>query len=113
MGRSIPNNEVIAICEQLGLAPLILNLQEGYETILNPEAGALNRSMVTLILIARALLSKPLLLLWDTHYQHLTQIQQTKVFGYIENNCKCTVILSATNETLHNQVSNLLHLAEG
>jgi ABC-type multidrug transport system fused ATPase/permease subunit len=112
MGRDISNNEIITLCEQLGLSPLILNLQDGYETILNPEAGALNRSMVTLILIARALLSKPLLLLWDTQYQHLTEIQQNKVFDYIKNHCACTFILSATADQLKDKVSKVFLLTD-
>ena len=112
MGRDISNNEIITLCEQLGLSPLILNLQDGYETILNPEAGALNRSMVTLILIARALLSKPLLLLWDTQYQHLTEIQQNKVIDYIKNHCACTFILSATADQLKDKVSKVFLLTD-
>lgn len=112
MGRDLSNKEVMGLCEQIGLAPLILNLQDGYETILNPEAGALNRSMVTLILIARALLSKPLLLLWDTHYQHLTDPQQTIVFEYIKSNCNCTLILSATTDHLKEKVSNVFLLTD-
>lgn len=112
MGRDISNNEIITLCEQLELSPLILNLQDGYETILNPEAGALNRSMVTLILIARALLSKPLLLLWDTQYQHLTEIQQNKVFDYIKNHCACTFILSATADQLKDKVSKVFLLTD-
>ena len=112
MGRNLSNNEVVGLCEQIGLSPLILNLQDGYETILNPEAGALNRSMVTLILIARALLSKPLLLLWDTHYQYLTAPQQTKVFDYMKSNCKCTFILSATTDHLKDHVSNVFLLTD-
>lgn len=112
MGRNISNSEVVALCEQIGLEPLILNLQDGYETILNPEAGALNRSMVTLILIARALLSKPLLLLWDTHYQYLTAPQQTIVFDYMKTNCKCTFMLSATTDHLKDKVSNVFLLTD-
>ncbi|MFM8596657.1 MAG: ABC transporter transmembrane domain-containing protein [Flavobacteriales bacterium] len=112
MGRDISNDEVITICEQIGLAPLILNLQDEYETILNPEAGALNRSMVTLILIARALLSKPLLFLWDTHYQHLPAGLQNKVFDYINSNCNFTVILSATTDHIKDKVSATILLSE-
>ncbi len=112
MGRDISNNEVVMLCEHIGLSPLILNLQDGYETILNPEAGALNRSMVTLILIARALLSKPLLLLWDTHYQHLTATQQTKVFDYMKNHCACTFVLSATADHLKDKVSKVFLLTD-
>jgi ABC-type bacteriocin/lantibiotic exporter with double-glycine peptidase domain len=68
--------------------------------------------MVTLILIARALLSKPLLLLWDTQYQHLTEIQQNKVFDYIKNHCACTFILSATADQLKDKVSKVFLLTD-
>ncbi|MFM6946598.1 MAG: ABC transporter transmembrane domain-containing protein [Flavobacteriales bacterium] len=112
MGRDISNDEVITLCEQIGLAPLILNLQDEYETILNPEAGALNRSLVSLILIARALLSKPLLFLWDTHYQFITINQQNKVFDYIKSNCNCTVILTATTDQLKEKVAATIFLSE-
>lgn len=112
MGRDIPNHEVIDLCEQLGLAPLILNLQDGYQTLLNPEAGALNRSMVTLILIGRALLSKPKLMLWDTHYQFLTPSQQEKVFELFNRAEKCTLLLSGTSDQLKHKVTKVISLTD-
>ncbi len=112
MGRAISTQEVIELSEKLGLALLILNLPDGYQSFLNPEAGALNRTMISLILIIRALLSKPALLLWDTHYQYLTQEQQAVVFAYLEQNCDCTVILSATNDELKDKVSAVYSLSQ-
>ncbi|MEY4351105.1 MAG: hypothetical protein RL078_1172 [Bacteroidota bacterium] len=112
MGRAIAHQEVIDICEKLGLAPSILNLQDAYQTVLNPEAGALNRTMVTQILMVRALLSKPALLLWDTHYQFLTEAQQTLVFDYLEKHSDCTVLLSATSDSLKSRAAKVYTLTE-
>jgi ABC-type bacteriocin/lantibiotic exporter with double-glycine peptidase domain len=112
MGRAISTKEVVDLSEKLGLATLILNLPDGYQSILNPEAGALNRTMVALILIIRALLSKPALLLWDTHYQYLTQQQQEVVFKYIDQHCDCTVILSATTDALKDKTTAVYSLSQ-
>lgn len=112
MGRAISTQEVIALSEKLGLAPLILNLPDGYQSILNPEAGALNRTMVALILIIRALLSKPALLLWDSHYQYLTQRQQEVVFEFLDQHAECTVILSATTDALKDKTAAVYSLSQ-
>lgn len=112
MGRAISTQEVIELSEKLGLAPLILNLPDGYQSILNPEAGALNRTMVSLILIIRALLSKPALMLWDTHYQYLTQEQQAVVFAFLDQHAECTVILSATTDALKDKTTAVYSLSQ-
>jgi hypothetical protein len=58
------------------------------------------------------LLSKPALLLWDTHYQYLTQQQQEVVFKYIDQHCDCTVILSATTDALKDKTTAVYSLSQ-
>jgi ABC-type multidrug transport system fused ATPase/permease subunit len=111
MGRNIDNTDLIALSEQVGLAPFVLQLKDGYQTVLNPEAGSLNSSMVTLILLCRALLANPSLLLWDTHYQFLTPTLQDKVFAFLKQHTTCTVVLSATAVVQHPFVDQIIELS--
>lgn len=111
MGRNIANADLIALSEKVGLAPLVLQLKEGYQTVLNPEAGSLNSSMVTLILLCRALLSRPSLLLWDMHYQFLPPALQDRVFAHLNEDTSCTVILSATSNLQQPFVNEVIELS--
>jgi len=76
----------------------ILSLNDAYQTVLNPESSTLDRQMVTLIMLCRALLSEPAVLLWDTHLHYLSVEQLQHVLTFMQKSYKGTLLLASIHE---------------
>ncbi|MEY3075550.1 MAG: hypothetical protein RJB25_1193, partial [Bacteroidota bacterium] len=76
----------------------ILSLNDAYQTVLNPESSTLDRQMVTLIMLCRALLSEPAVLLWDTHLHYLSVEHLQHVLTYMQKSYKGTLLLASIHE---------------
>jgi ABC-type bacteriocin/lantibiotic exporter with double-glycine peptidase domain len=98
MGRDHPIDQVLAIASAIGLEQRVLELTDAYQTILNPEASTLDRQLITLVILCRALVSNPSILLWDTHSHYLSNSTLETVLKYLEANFKGTVLLASISE---------------
>ena len=95
MGRSFDTAQIISLAESIGLVPYVLNLKDAYQTVLNPEAGTLDRQLVTLVLLCRALLDQPAVLLWDLQTHYLSDTNLKLVMAYFKDHYKGTIILAS------------------
>ena len=95
MGRSFDTAQIISLAESIGLVPYVLNLKDAYQTVLNPEAGTLDRQLVTLVLLCRALLDQPAVLLWDLQTHYLSDTNLKLVMTYFKDHFKGTLILAS------------------
>jgi ABC-type bacteriocin/lantibiotic exporter with double-glycine peptidase domain len=98
MGRDHPIDQVLAFASAIGLEQRVLELTDAYQTILNPEASTLDRQLITLVILCRALVSNPSILLWDTHSHYLSNSTLETVLKYLEANFKGTVLLASISE---------------
>lgn len=98
MGRSYSIEQVMEISAAIGLDKHVVALTDAYQTLLNPESSTLDRQLVTLIILCRALLAQPALLLWDTHIHYLTQDQLHIVLSYLQKTYKGTLLLASIHE---------------
>lgn len=96
MGRSFDTAQIIALAESVGLVPYVLNLKDAYQTVLNPEAGTLDRQLVTLVLLCRALLDQPAVLLWDLQTHYLSDTNLKLVLTYFKDHFKGTLLLASS-----------------
>ena len=98
MGRDHSLDHVLSIAAAIGLDQKVMELTNAYQTILNPEASTLDRQLITLVILCRALVAAPSVLLWDTHTHYLSNSTLETVLKYLENNYKGTVLLASINE---------------
>ena len=98
MGRHFTTEQIIELAEAVGLATLVLSLTDSYQTVLNPEASTLDRKLKTLILLCRALIDQPAVLLWDVQMHYLPHAQLQHVLTYCDQHFKGTLLLASVQD---------------
>jgi len=98
MGRDIQVASALEIAKSIGLDQKVLKLTDAYQTVLNPEASTLDRQVITLILLCRALVGNPGLILWDTHVHYLSNGALEQVLSYMTLHFNGTVLLASIHE---------------
>jgi len=98
MGRDIQVASALEIAKSIGLDQKVLKLTDAYQTVLNPEASTLDRQLITLILLCRALVGNPGLILWDTHVHYLSNGALEQVLSYMTLHFNGTVLLASIHE---------------
>ena len=84
LGRDyVSFGEVQALCNQIGLSRAVQSLKVGYDTILNPEGHFLPKDVVRKILLARALVGSPKLVLLEEPLQDLIPEEQDSILEII------------------------------
>ena len=110
MGRSYPVEQVLEMSASIGLDKHVLALTDAYQTVLNPESNTLDRQLITLIILCRALISNPAALLWDTHTHYLSIDELQLVLDYLHRTFKGTVLLASIHEYNLSQIHEKLNL---
>jgi ABC-type bacteriocin/lantibiotic exporter with double-glycine peptidase domain len=98
MGRNYTIEQVLAVATAVGLDRHVLALTDAYQTVLNPEASTLDRQLITLVILCRALIARPAVLLWDTHNHYLPNDELEVVLNHLQQHYKGTVLLASIHE---------------
>lgn len=98
MGRNCDISQVIDLAVAVGLDQKVLALTDAYQTVLNPEASTLDRQLITLVLLCRALIDNPAVILWDTHSHYLSNTTLESVLKYLNHAYKGTLLLASIDE---------------
>ncbi len=98
MGRNCDISHVMELAVAIGLDQKVLALTDAYQTVLNPEASTLDRQLITLVLLCRALIENPAVILWDTHTHYLSNTTLESVLTYLTNAYKGTLLLASIDE---------------
>lgn len=98
MGRNCDISQVMELAAAIGLDHKVLALTDAYQTVLNPEASTLDRQLITLVLLCRALIAQPAVILWDTHTHYLSNTTLESVLKYLTNAYKGTLLLASIDE---------------
>ena len=79
----IPDEDVYDIIKVLGLKSYISGLDKGIHTQIDPEGRRLPRSIIQKLLIARALVAKPSLLIMEDPLQFVPESEKDAIIDYI------------------------------
>jgi len=83
MGREIPQKEISAILELLGLSNFVAHLPKGTQTKLDSGGRRLARSIIQKIHLARILVGKPGLLLLEDPLQFVEPDEKRRIIDYL------------------------------
>lgn len=96
--EKITANSIREYAEKTGLNDFIGQLKDGYDTLLDPTGKRLPRNVVHRILLVRALVNKPRLLLLEEPWMTFSNGQKQKILELI-NEIKHTTIVIVSNDT--------------
>ncbi len=94
MGNStIPFLDILKACEWAGLKDFISSLEEGLKTQLAPAAANFPSSIAKKILLARAYLIKPSLLMIDEMFHQVQRLDKQRILDNLFNEKEMSVII--------------------
>ena len=114
MGKEISINRVKDICNAVHLTTYINNLPKGYDTILDPQGSGLAESTVQKLLIARAILNAPKLLLIEDNLDAIDEVEKKDIIDFLKSKKnKWTVIAATKNPYLITNSDQIIELSNG
>ncbi|MFM2305989.1 MAG: hypothetical protein RLZZ367_658, partial [Bacteroidota bacterium] len=99
MGQpGITVEEILHVSAQVGLLPFIQSMPQGLDTPVDSVGKKLPRNTVNKILIVRALLHKPRLLLLEDCWGSLELEEQTTIVDYLTRKHNSYTLVAVTND---------------
>lgn len=106
-------NEVMRLSENVGLKDFLEGQPNGFETELDPVGKRLSRTVIQKILLLRALVNDPRLLLLEEPWSGFEPTMEMQIKNYLLSQQNCTVLV-ATNDTAFAEKCDLvLYLEDG
>jgi ATP-binding cassette, subfamily B, bacterial len=110
---SISPNEIMDLSEKVGLKDFLEEQQEGFETVLDPIGKRLSRSIIQKILLLRALVNEPRLLLLEEPWTGLEADMASQIRDYLLSNKECTVFVATNDTEFASKCDKVLYLKDG
>jgi ABC-type bacteriocin/lantibiotic exporter with double-glycine peptidase domain len=94
----INNQTILAVAEETGLLSFIQSLKDGLEHSINSSGKQLPRNTINKILITRALLDSPKLVLVEDCWSSLERIEQEKMVSLLTNRKNKFTLIGVSND---------------
>lgn len=112
--ESITTELILKIAEQTGLLQFIRSSQNGINQHIDSLGKKLPRNTVNKILLTRALLTLPKLLLLEDCWSGLERVEQEVMINYLTGkDCKCTILAVTNDEEFASKCDKIILLNEG
>ncbi|HYD32963.1 MAG TPA: ATP-binding cassette domain-containing protein, partial [Methylophilaceae bacterium] len=112
VGRvNITVEQVSRMLSQLGLLDAIARLDQGLDTKLTASGAPLSSSETRLLMIGRALIARPALLIIDSLLDPLGEEDRKRAFDVILQHAECTLVLFTRIPEIAAQCDQVLHLS--
>ncbi len=113
MGRTYDLQQVAMICNKLNLIDFVESCPKKYETVLNPEGHFIPNDVVRRILLARAILGNPRLMLFEDLTAGLSELQATEIASSIKDLHTGTLVMSSQDPALHKIADRIIEIDKG
>jgi ABC-type transport system involved in cytochrome bd biosynthesis fused ATPase/permease subunit len=111
---SITPAAILELSRQIGMENFITPFKIGFDTQVDPLGKRLSGSVIRKILLLRALIGAPRLLLLEEPWQGLDEITAGKIKQYLVHQLPQTTVIVATNDTSFARMCNkVMMLQEG
>ncbi len=98
-GRNTINiNQIMDLAYQLGIEKFLIDLPNGFETIINSTGNKLASSNTKKLKLLRALINNPKILLLEEPQSGLNETEKQMLINYLQKISKATTIVIATND---------------
>ncbi len=115
MGNSsILPQHVIRLAEKVGLKAFFAELNDGLNTNIDPAGKKLSRNIVQKILLLRALVNHPRLVLLEEPFDGISEAARKSVINYMMNEItNQTILISCNDESFASQCDKVIYLEKG
>ena len=110
---SISPNEVMQLSEKVGLKDFLEEQPDGFDTELDPVGKRLSRSVIQKILLLRALVNDPRMLLLEEPWTGFEPDMARQVKEYLASPGQCTVIVATNDADFASRCDLVLYLKDG
>jgi ABC-type bacteriocin/lantibiotic exporter with double-glycine peptidase domain len=111
---AIHPNEIVELTNQLGIDDLFTEFQDGFATQLDATGRRLSRRMKQKILLLRALINKPKLLLLQDPFEGLEEDTKVKLIDYLLAPDRIhTLVVTTNSQRFASQCDRIIHLKAG
>jgi ABC-type bacteriocin/lantibiotic exporter with double-glycine peptidase domain len=107
---SINAADILSLAQKISLESFITSLKDGFDTAIDPAGKRLSGSVIRKILLLRALISNPRLLLLEEPWQGFDDVSQEKIKNYLLNGTSNTTVIVATNDEAFARKANAVLL---
>jgi ABC-type bacteriocin/lantibiotic exporter with double-glycine peptidase domain len=104
---------VTVIAKSLELNGFIDQITDKYNAIINPERNMLPADVATRILFARAIVSKPNLLLLEEPTEGMNETQTTFMAEKIKSISNATILMASYDDEIHRICDRLIEMSQG
>lgn len=112
--REVTTEQITALAEKLGISDFITSLKRGFDTPIDAAGKRLSSAVIRKVLLLRALLSHPKLLLLEEPWLGFDADCKEKVQHYLLHEIPDTTVLLITNETAFAQrCDRIVELQDG
>ncbi len=112
--KEISNQEIMVLAQKIGLSDFLETQKEGLQLYLDPAGRRLSRKIIHRILLLRALIHQPRLLLLEEPWLGLEPIQSEKIKNYLLNELKdVTVIVCTNDDSFASSCNQQIHMSNG
>lgn len=113
MGKEgVTIEQVVQLFEKVNLSPFFSTLPLGFDTELDPTGQRLPRQIIHKILLVRALIGKPRLLLLEEPWSGMDTNTKNKVLQLLNECSSCTRIVVSNDETFAASCDQLVQMTE-
>lgn len=98
MGKNISPESIMTIAEELGFENLFQNLPQGFDTPIDAHGKRLPTSITQKILLLRALVHKPSLLVFEEPWLGLEACYKQKIINYILSKTSNKTVIISSND---------------
>ena len=112
--RSVTANQILDVARKVGLESFIVSLKQGFDTPIDPAGKRLSTGVIRKILLLRALISQPRLLLLEDPWLGYEEEDTERIKNYLLNETpEATVMVAANDEDFARKCDYVIEMENG